>query len=147
MGHNSAVKDPDFALDVLDELEPPEPRARLRLVGLLITPHGQGSRSGGGGLHRSVPTPTGAVCRRRERRGGGETDDVPGELRSAGFILSTSRRESFHQGLIEGALSGAAAAVRDWPIMAPFGGPASFLPDRWGADAGRSGRPHPPGDG
>ena len=37
----------------------------------------------------------------------------------------------FRSGLIEGALSGAVAAVRDWPIMAPFGGPASFLPDRW----------------
>lgn len=131
VGHNSAVKDPDFALDVLDELRATEPRARLRLVGSLITPTGKAQGLAAAGY-------TEAFLRRLEPYVAdgsvevvGETDDVPGELRSAGFILSTSRRESFHQGLIEGALSGAVAAVRDWPIMAPFGGPASFLPDRW----------------
>ncbi|MDZ7577723.1 MAG: hypothetical protein U0904_06070, partial [Candidatus Nanopelagicales bacterium] len=61
----------------------------------------------------------------------GHTDDGPGELQRAGFILSTSRRESFHQGLIEGALSGSVAVVRNWPMLARYGGPGTFLPKPW----------------
>ncbi|MFN8125112.1 MAG: hypothetical protein U0R64_01180 [Candidatus Nanopelagicales bacterium] len=131
VGHNSAVKDPDFALDVLDAVGASEPRARLRLVGDLITPTGKAQGW-------AAAAYTEAFLRRLQEyladgrvEVTGATDDVPGELTSVGFILSTSRRESFHQGLIEGALSGAVAVTRDWPIMAPFGGPGDFLPQRW----------------
>lgn len=131
VGHNSQVKDPEFALDVLDLVRLREPTARLLLVGPLMTPTSvvQGKAAVGYTqryLDRLQPyLDSGAVTVT------GQTDDVPGALIDAGFILSTSRRESFHQGLLEGALSGCVAAVRDWPIMAPFGGPGSFLPERW----------------
>ena len=52
------------------------------------------------------------------------------------MILSSSVRESFHCGLVEGAASGALPVVRDWPFFAgkPNGAhtlfPASWLVSR-----------------
>lgn len=131
VGHNSQVKDPDWALDVLDLVRRSEPRARLLLVGDAMTPVHRAQGPGARGyaeafLRRLAPYEAeGAVTVT------GHVADVAEALQPAGFVLSTSRRESFHLGLVEGALSGCVAACRDWPIMAPFGGPATFLPQRW----------------
>lgn len=131
VGHNSQVKDPAWALDVLDIVRRSEPRARLVLVGDPMTPthRAQGPAA--------VAYAESHLQRLREYESDGivtvtgHVPDIPEALQGAGFVLSTSRRESFHLGLVEGALSGCVAACRDWPIMAPFGGPATFLPDRW----------------
>lgn len=131
VGHNSAVKDPDFALDVLDAVLTHQPEARLLLIGSTITETSRAQGPAAAGYTRDFLRRVEPYLASGHVRITGETDDVAGALRDVGFILSTSRRESFHQGLIEGALSGAVPVTRDWPIMAPFGGPASFLPDRW----------------
>lgn len=131
VGHNSQVKDPDFALDVLDAVRRSEPRARLLMVGDLITATSVAQGAAGAGYTREFLARLQPYLDAGTVTVTGQTDDVAAALAGAGFILSTSRRESFHQGLLEGALSGCVAAVRDWPIMAPFGGPASFLPQRW----------------
>lgn len=64
----------------------------------------------------------------------GQTDDVAGELRKVGIVVSSSRRESWHMGLVEGALSGAVPVVRDWPMLAPLGGPRTIFPEDWVVD-------------
>ncbi len=89
----------------------------------------------------AVPTVAGRayheeVARRLERLADrvevvGWTDDVPGVLQTIGVILSTSRSEGCHRGLIEGAGSGAVPVVRDWPLLASRGGPRGLVPDAW----------------
>jgi glycosyltransferase involved in cell wall biosynthesis len=59
------------------------------------------------------------------------TADVAGALEAAGVVLSSSVRESFHLGLVEGAASGAVPVVRDWPLFAAVGGPHGLFPDEW----------------
>lgn len=61
----------------------------------------------------------------------GWTDDVAEPLRRVGVILSTSRRESWHLGLVEGVASGAVPVVRDWPEFVPVGGARALFPDEW----------------
>jgi glycosyltransferase involved in cell wall biosynthesis len=57
---------------------------------------------------------------------------VPAALSEVGVILSTSVRESFHLGLIEGAASGAVPVVRDWPFFAGRAHSArSIFPADW----------------
>lgn len=64
----------------------------------------------------------------------GQVDDVGEPLRRVGVILSTSVRESWHLGLVEGAASGAVPVVRDWPLLASRGGARSLFPDEWVVD-------------
>lgn len=64
----------------------------------------------------------------------GPTRDVSEPLRRVGVILSTSVRESWHLGLVEGAASGAVPVVRDWPLLAARGGPRTLFPDEWVVD-------------
>src|SRR5699024_6305007 len=74
--------------------------------------------------------PSGAVVRV------GQVDDVPAALTRVGVILSSSVRESFHCGLVEGAASGAVPVVRDWPFFA--GRPSSarsLFPVDWVVDS------------
>jgi glycosyltransferase involved in cell wall biosynthesis len=61
----------------------------------------------------------------------GRREDVPDVLRSIGVIVSSSTRESFHLALVEGAASGAVPVVRDWPLLARYGGPRALFPDEW----------------
>jgi glycosyltransferase involved in cell wall biosynthesis len=62
----------------------------------------------------------------------GRTDDVPAALSKIGVIVSSSVRESFHAGLVEGAASGAVPVVRNWPFFACVpSGARSLFPDDW----------------
>ncbi len=60
-----------------------------------------------------------------------QTDDVAGEVAQVGFVLSSSTRESFHQGLVEGVLGGAVPVVRDWPFFAGRNGARRLFPPAW----------------
>lgn len=62
------------------------------------------------------------------------TDDVAREVARAGFVLSSSLRESFHQGLVEGVLGGAVPVVRNWPYFARRDGARRLYPAEWVAD-------------
>lgn len=134
VGHNSQVKDPAFALAVFDMVHRREPRARLLLIGDEMTPTHRAQGPGATAYANAYLDQVSDYVERGLVRVTGHVPDVAEALRSAGFVLSTSRRESFHLGLLEGALGGCVPVVRNWPIMAPFGGPRTFLPDRWVAD-------------
>jgi glycosyltransferase involved in cell wall biosynthesis len=129
VGLSAIAKDPRWAFEVLRELRRRDDRYSLVLIGKEL----DGS-----------PTPTAAAYHELyardlaelEAAGAvrrvGQTDDVPGALTDVGVILSTSVRESFHLGLIEGAASSAVPVVRDWPFFA--GRPAgarSIFPADW----------------
>ena len=59
------------------------------------------------------------------------TDDVPAALDDVGWILSTSMREADPHGVLEGVLTGAVPVVRDWPLIAPWGGAEGLMPPEW----------------
>jgi glycosyltransferase involved in cell wall biosynthesis len=127
VGWNNVTKDPAWALDVLEVLLEHDDRWRLRLVG-----HGFPTS----GLTGPASEYRDALTRRIDALGPaverpGFTDDVPEALRGIGVILSTSRREGTHEGLIQGAASGSVPVVRNWPYVARWGGPATMYPDAW----------------
>jgi glycosyltransferase involved in cell wall biosynthesis len=115
VGLSAIAKDPRWAFAVLRELRRHDERYRLVLIGKEID---------------GTPTPAAAAYHEgyaRELaelealgavRRVGQTDDVPAALTDVGVILSSSVRESFHLGLVEGAASGAVPVVRDWPFFA-----------------------------
>lgn len=127
VGWGKIVKDPLWALDVLEILRGEDPGWRLLLVG---------DELGGAAGHRAAAYE--AEFRRRLDGPVGAavelvpfTDDVAAQVARMGFILSASRRESFHLAVVEGALGGAVPVVRDWPVFAGGPGPAALFPPEW----------------
>ncbi|MGZ4611616.1 MAG: glycosyltransferase [Kineosporiaceae bacterium] len=128
VGWAQTVKDPIWALDVLDILRERDSAWRLLLVGRdfpdSLTARAWEYRYQ---VEERLASPglTDAVVRT------GHVDDLPTLFRDVGVILSTSRREGVHVGLLEGLASGALPVVRNWPLTAPWGGPLGFVPQNW----------------
>lgn len=128
VGWGQVVKDPMWALDVLERLREMDPAWRIRLVG-----HGFAAPEQ---LSAAALSYRDETLERISRLGDavtatGFTDDVPAALRRVGVILSTSLREGTHEALLQGAASGAVPVVRDWPLLAAYGGPRTMVPDAW----------------
>ncbi len=128
IGIGSVAKDPRWAVQILRLLRQRDERYRLILFG-------EEREAGVSEASRSYYSdfaedlvdliPSGAVVRL------GHVEDVPKALTDVGVILSTSVRESFHCGLVEGAASGAVPVVRNWPFFATakHGAHTLFPPD------------------
>ncbi|WP_367323089.1 hypothetical protein [Streptomyces sp. HUAS ZL42] len=115
VGVGQVAKDPRWAIEVLRHLREQDDRYRLLLVGSGLNPEaGPAVRAYHDSLERDLARlePSGAVRRV------GQTGDVPAVLEEVGVILSSSVRESFHCGFVEGAASGAVPVTRDWPFFA-----------------------------
>lgn len=123
VGWSRRVKDPLWALELLAR----EPSWRLVLIGPDHPASSASARSYRQEVQRRLDDP--ALRDRIEIVG--HTDDVPGHLRKIGVVLSTSRRESWHLGVVEGAASGAVPIVRNWPVFVPVGGARKVLPEAW----------------
>lgn len=127
VGWNNVTKDPAWALDLLEELRRHDDRWRLRLVGHNFP---QSGLTGPASSYRDALMERIAAMGDAVQRPG-FTDDVPEALRHIGIIVSSSRREGTHEGLIQGVASGAYPVVRDWPYVAAWGGPRTLFPDDW----------------
>lgn len=128
IGWAQRVKDPIWALEVLSRLRQQDPCWRLVLVGpdfgrTRVTSSQRYAREFRARL--VDPDVCGAV------HFTGETEDVAPWLTASGFVLSSSRRESFGVGLVEGAASGALPVVRDWPLFAALDGARRLFPADW----------------
>jgi glycosyltransferase involved in cell wall biosynthesis len=135
VGWNNVTKDPRWALDLLETLRETDERWRLRLVG-----HGfpRSNLTGAATAYRDeLEARIDALGDAVERPG--FTTDVPEALRHIGVIVSSSRREGTHEGLIQGAASGAFPVVRNWPYVARWGGARTMVPDGWVVDTAREG--------
>ena len=135
VGWNNVTKDPQWALDLLEALREHDDRWRLRLVG-----HGFPKKN----LTGPATNYRDALMARIDALGDaverpGFTTDVPEALRHIGVIVSSSRREGTHEGLIQGAASGAFPVVRNWPYVARWGGARTMVPDEWVVDTAQEG--------
>ncbi|MDO9380920.1 MAG: glycosyltransferase family 4 protein [Nocardioidaceae bacterium] len=124
IGAGKVVKDPRWAVEVLRRLRETDERYRLLLVGSAFQDD------------KSPAEVEYAAALRADLAELGDavevvpfTDDVPAVLERVGVVLSTSSRESFHVGLVEGAASGAVPVVRDWPFFP--GAAARLFGDDW----------------
>ncbi|WP_154402136.1 glycosyltransferase [Ornithinimicrobium cavernae] len=132
VGWAQRVKDPLWALEVLAALRAGGGDWRLLLVGADFTP---------------APTASGADYAEAFRRRAmaddvrehieytGFVTDLPPVLARAGFVLSSSLRESWPVGTAEAVAAGAVPVVRNWPMMAPRGAPRRLYPDEWVVDS------------
>ena len=129
VGLSSVAKDPRWAVEVVRRLRATDDRYRLLLFGAPPDPATNPAvRDQVELLERDLAelAPTGAVRRM------GHVADLPAALEGVGVVLSSSVRESFHVGLVEGAASGALPVVRDWPFFAgQAAGARSLFPAEW----------------
>ena len=59
----------------------------------------------------------------------GYQDDPMAWLRGVDFILSCSQREGTHEALLDGVAAGCTPVIRDWPMLARYGGPKALYPE------------------
>lgn len=128
VGWGQVVKDPLWALDVLELLRERDSRYTIRFFGNPFAPTEK--------LTRAAVAYRDALHARIDELGeavqlAGHSTDVPESLRRVGVILSTSHREGTHEGFLEGAASGAFPVARNWPFVAQWGGARSMVPDEW----------------
>ncbi|CAN7154155.1 hypothetical protein [Knoellia sp. LjRoot47] len=128
VGWAQMVKDPLWALDVLEILRNHDDRWQMRLFGSEFAPVEQ--------LTATARDYRDQVTQRIEDLGPGVrkmgySKDVGHALRRVGVILSSSLREGTHEAAIQGAASGALPVIRNWPFVAAYGGPRTMFPDSW----------------
>lgn len=128
IGWAQTVKDPVWALEVLARLRAHDPSWRLQLIGTDFQVGSvRSSRDYAQDFRRRLVA--------EDVLGSIDfidyTDDLPGHLASVDHILSTSLRESFGVGLVEGVAAGAVPVVRDWPMVRRYGGPHTLYPQEW----------------
>jgi len=127
IGYENISKDPAWTLDVLDILRREDARWRLLLLGRDFP---RTNLTGPARVYRDrFESRLDALGEAVSRPG--FTDDVPEALRQIGVIMSSSRREGTHEGLLQGVASGAFPLVRNWPYVAKWGGPATLYPREW----------------
>jgi glycosyl transferase family 1 len=130
VGWNNVTKDPGWAVELLEELLKQDPRWRLRLVGHNFP---RSNITGPATRYRDdLERRLDALGEAVERPG--FSTDIAEALRHIGVIVSSSRREGTHEGLIQGTASGAWPVVRDWPYVARWGGARTMVRDEWVVD-------------
>ncbi|MGW6459266.1 glycosyltransferase, partial [Streptomyces sp. NPDC055078] len=129
IGISAVAKDPRWAIRVLRLLRASDERYRLLLIGSDVDAKlSAAAKAYAREYERELADLESAGAVRRL----GQLDDVPGALTGVGVILSSSVRESFHCGFVEGAASGAVPVGRDWPFFS--GRPANartLFPGDW----------------
>ncbi|MEV5674813.1 glycosyltransferase [Streptomyces sp. NPDC052179] len=128
-GISAVAKDPRWAIDVVKLLRAEDERYRLFLIGADVDASlSPAAREYAAQYEREVgPLESSGAVRRL-----GQLSDVPQALTGIGVILSSSVRESFHCGFVEGAASGALPIARDWPFFAgQQNGAHTLFPTSW----------------
>jgi len=132
VGISSVAKDPRWAISVLRLLRAEDERYRLFLIGADVDGSLSPAAREYAALYEGEVAALEAVGAVRRL---GQLADLPGALSLVGVILSSSVRESFHNGFVEGAASGAVPVARDWPFFAGKpNGARTLFPASWVVD-------------
>lgn len=131
VGWGRAVKDPLWAVELLARLRQQDGRWRLLLIGhpfeKVLPP---GGRAYAARFARRVAEP--------DVRNAIEhiafTPELPPVLARAGWVVSSSVRESWGVGPMEAVVAGAVPIIRNWPLLAQWGGARSLYPEEWVAE-------------
>lgn len=124
-GYNSANKNPIMALEILKKLRSHDPRWHLKLVGYPwpekpnLFEANYRDRFFDQLKDESISSAVSVQP---------FVDEMYDWCRSIGFMLSTSDREGTHETIVEGMSVGAVPIIRNWPMVAPFGGPKAVYP-------------------
>lgn len=126
VGWAQRVKDPIWSLEVLAELRKDGTDWRLLLLGADFAeqPTASGAAYADAFRGRAMADDV-----RDHVEYTGFVDDLPPVLARAGFVLSTSLRESWPVGVAEAVAAGAVPVVRDWPMLASRGGARKLYGD------------------
>lgn len=128
VGWAQQVKDPVWALDVLALLRRSDPEWRMAFVGNDFEARGSLAA-------RAYKARFWERMLEEDVRSGvkfvGYTRDLPGVFQDAGFVLSSSLRESFGVALMEGVASGAVPVVRNWPAFQVVDAARRVTDPRW----------------
>ncbi len=128
VGWGNITKDPLWTLELLRLLRASNPAWTLRLIGRPLDPSLSPANA-------EYDTKLNQFIDEHHLRSSivfvDFTTDLATELQNIGTIVSSSIRESFHAGFVEGAASGCTPVVRDWPAFAHFGGPRTLFPADW----------------
>lgn len=127
VGWGQVVKDPTFALEILERLVQEDDRWRLRLIGTDFGQHHAAAANDYARRFRERAMEADLVDRIDYT---GFTRELPRHLRHVGFVLSTSLREGCPVGTLEGTAAGAFPVVRDWPAFARYDGARRLFPER-----------------
>lgn len=129
IGISTVAKDPRWALAVLKLLRQVDERYRLFLIGADVDGGFSAAARDYAARYEQEAAALEAVGAIRRL---GQVTDVPAALTGIGVILSSSVRESFHCGFVEGAASGAVPVARDWPFFAGrLNGAHTLFPASW----------------
>ena len=125
LGTVHRVKQPHMAIEIMEELRRRTGEDwRLRLTGRYF-PSGEDEDEA---AYRETlesmlaKAPAGSVVLEEF------TDDIARWFSETDFLLSCSLREGTHEVVNEAMHHGTIPIVRDWPVMAPLGGPAAVYP-------------------
>lgn len=127
IGWGKVVKDPAWTLDLLELLLEHDPTWQLMLVGDPLSDGGSERRRA---YVRAVHERLAGRLADHVRHVP-QTPDVVPHAQQMGFVISSSRRESFHLGLLEGVLCGAVPVVRDWPVYGGQLARGGLYPREW----------------
>ena len=126
VGWATANKDPVFALETLKALREDGSDWRLRLVGGGWRPQADALEAEHRARFEAMlddPDLSGAIDFVPH------TDTPLEELAKAAYVISASHREGTHEAVVEGLAMGCIPVIRDWPMVARFGGARSQFAD------------------
>lgn len=128
VGWAQRVKDPLWTVELLARLRQHDPAWRLLMIGRDFPA-------------RQAVSGQEYAARFRQRameddvRDGIEyvdfTEDLAPVLAEVGFVVSSSVRESWPVGPMEGVAAGAVPVIREWPMFSRFGAAAAMYPQDW----------------
>ncbi|EFU80343.1 glycosyltransferase, group 1 family protein [Mobiluncus curtisii ATCC 51333] len=121
VGWKVEIKDTYWTINLVKRLRETDPTWRLLLVG----PEPDSRDAWARPLYKLISANSGWITVT------GNREDLADYFKNIGWVVSSSRLESFHRSVVEGSAAGCVPVVRDWPEVARYGGARGIYPEDW----------------